>query len=213
MDNLSQNIVKTACSKFFQFGIRSISVDDICADLRISKKTFYRIFPGKEDLIKAVLNYQTEILQEHFDKLQHNKNAIDALVLIIKEVKNHPKESISAFYYDLEKYHPDIFVQYKERRTKFIRETFEANLRQGIAEGYYREDLDIEMGAIFHAVQLSSMKATLEMCPKMSYKRLTEFYIDVLVRLITNEKRLAICSRADKIKKLLTQHYKRTIIL
>lgn len=190
METLSENIVKVACPKFLQFGIRSISVDDICADLRISKKTFYCTFSSKEDLVEAVLNYQMDMVQENFDKLQRNKNAIDALVLIINEVKKHTKDNISAFYYDLEKYYPVIFAYYKEKRTRFIRESFEANLRQGIAEGYYREDVDIEMGSIFHAVQLSSMKSTMEMFPKTSYKRLTEFYIDVLVRLITNEKGL-----------------------
>ncbi len=190
METLSENIVKVACPKFLQFGIRSISVDDICADLRISKKTFYCTFSSKEDLVEAVLNYQMDMVQENFDKLQRNKNAIDALVLIINEVKKHTKDNISAFYYDLEKYYPVIFAYYKEKRTQFIRESFEANLRQGIAEGYYREDVDIEMGSIFHAVQLSSMKVTMEMFPKTSFKRLTGFYIDVLVRLITNEKGL-----------------------
>lgn len=198
MEKLCKDIVTVAYPKFLQFGIRSISVDDICAELRISKKTFYRAFSGKEDLVEAILNYQMEMVQGHFDKLQRNKNAIDALVLIIKEVKNHSKDSISAFYYDLEKYYPVIFAQYKDRRNKFIRESFEVNLRQGIAEGYYRDDVDIEMGSIFHAVQLSNMKATLEMFPKTSYKRLTDFYIDVLVRLITNEKGLQYVQERTK---------------
>ncbi|MBP6284960.1 MAG: TetR/AcrR family transcriptional regulator, partial [Paludibacteraceae bacterium] len=41
MDNIKQEILKTAANTFFKNGIRSVSVDDICDELRISKKTFY----------------------------------------------------------------------------------------------------------------------------------------------------------------------------
>ena len=64
-------------------------------------------------------------------------------------------------------------------------------LRKGIAEGYYREDLDIELSSIFHSVQISSSyENIITHIPKISKKRLTDFYIDMIVRLITNEKGL-----------------------
>lgn len=190
LEKLSNNIVQAAFLKFIQFGIRSISIDDICNELRISKKTLYRIFPKKEDLVEAVLHHHSELIKESFEKLQRNKNAIEALVVIINEVKKHSNDNVSAFYYDLEKYYPVIFAKHQEQKTHWIRSSFDSNLRQGIAEGFYRDDLDIEMGSIFHAVSLNNMKATLDLFPKMSFKRLTEFYVEIIVRLITNEKGL-----------------------
>lgn len=190
MEALSNDIIQAAYLKFIRFGIRSISINDICNELRISKKTFYKVFPGKEDLVEAVLQYKMTLAKDGFEKIQHNKNAIEALVVIIKELKKHSDNNVSAFYYDLEKYYPTIFIKYTEQKTQWIRTSFESNLRQGIAEGYYREDMDIEMGSIFHAVTLNNMKTTLELFPKLSFKRLTEFYIEIIVRLITNEKGL-----------------------
>ncbi len=191
MDDLTQHIIQTAAAKFSQFGIRSVSIDDICNELRISKKTFYRIFPKKEDLIEAVLEYQVSFIKDKFEKLYKGKNAIDSLILIIKEVKKHSDDQFNTFYYDMEKYYPVIFHQHKEKKTEWIRVSFEKNLRQGIAEGYYREDLDIELSSIFHAVQLkNSYKDISDHIPKISLKRLNDFYIDVIVRLITNEKGL-----------------------
>lgn len=173
-----------------QFGIRSISIDDICNDLRISKKTFYQIFPKKEDLVEAVLQYQTSTTGEKFQKLTKNKNAIDVVVLIIREVRSNSHEDLSVFHYDLAKYYPSISNKYQEIKTEAIRASFEENLRQGIAEGYYREDLDIELGAMFHAVLLRNFQNTMELYPKVGHKRILNFYIDVIVRLITNEKGL-----------------------
>lgn len=191
MDEQTLHIIQTAAAKFEQFGIRSVSIDDICNELRISKKTFYQIFPKKEDLVEAVLQFQVSFIIEKFQKLYKGKNAIDSLILIIKEVKKHSGNDYTTFHYDLEKYYPVIFNQYKEMKSEWIRVSFEENLRQGIAEGYYREDLDIELSSIFHAVQLkNSYKDIAAHIPKISMRRINDFYIDVVVRLITNEKGL-----------------------
>ncbi|NLO70278.1 MAG: TetR/AcrR family transcriptional regulator [Porphyromonadaceae bacterium] len=191
MDEQTLNIIRAAATKFEQFGIRSVSIDNICNELRISKKTFYQVFPKKEDLVEAVLEFQVSLALEKFQKLYRGKNAIDALILIIKEVKKHTGNDYQIFFYDLEKYYPTIYNQYKEKKTEWIRVSFEENLRQGIEEGYYREDLDIELSSIFHAVQLkNSYRDIAAHNPKISMRRLNDFYIDVIVRLITNEKGL-----------------------
>ena len=78
-----------------------------------------------------------------------------------------------------------------KHKTDWMKESFMNNLRQGIEEGYYREDLDIELSAIYHVAQLSnSYRDILNHSPKIPVKRITEFYIDMIVRLITNEKGL-----------------------
>ena len=49
------NIIKTAGEMFFRLGIRSVSVDDICRELGMSKKTFYVYFASKDALIEQLL--------------------------------------------------------------------------------------------------------------------------------------------------------------
>ncbi len=81
MDTVAENIIHTSHQKFKNFGIRSISVDDICNELHISKKTFYSRFPQKECLIEAVLDYESQVSTDNFEKTYKNKNAIDALII------------------------------------------------------------------------------------------------------------------------------------
>lgn len=191
MDDLTKRIVELAYTKFLQFGIRRISIDDICNELRISKKTFYRIFPKKEDLVEEALKYRNELAIEKFKKMIRNKNAIDSLVATMKFIKDHIDEECSSFFYDISKYYPSIFVRFQEYQSKRLRESFTSNLKQGIAEGFYREDLDVELISIFYAVQLkNSYKDILTIEPKITKKRLMEFYNDVTIRLITNDKGL-----------------------
>src|SRR6266487_848275 len=51
----SQRIVEVARAHFFSHGFRSVTMDDLAAELGISKKTLYAHFPGKIALLEAVL--------------------------------------------------------------------------------------------------------------------------------------------------------------
>src|SRR5438876_11880615 len=50
-----QRIVDAARGHFFRHGFRSVTLDDLAEELGISKKTLYAYFPGKFDLVEAVL--------------------------------------------------------------------------------------------------------------------------------------------------------------
>src|SRR5437660_9503216 len=50
-----QRIVGAARVHFFSHGFRSVTMDDLAEELGISKKTLYAHFPGKFDLLEAVL--------------------------------------------------------------------------------------------------------------------------------------------------------------
>ncbi len=191
MDNQQESIISTASRLFEQYGIRSISIDNVCTELRISKKTFYTFFPQKEDLVDAVLTQQRTLNLEKYGKIFKNKNAIDSLILIIKEIKKNGEHTSLAMCYDLEKYYPKIHEKYEIIKRDEIRAGFEMNLKQGIEEGYYRSDLDVELISFFHSIQI---KNTFELMSQDSKKytkrRLIDFFIDLMIHLIANEKGL-----------------------
>ena len=191
MEILQENIIQVASRLFEQFGIRSVSIDNVCKELHISKKTFYIHFEQKEDLVDAVLNYQKKSNYEKYEKLFRNKNAIDSLIVIIKEIKKSLESESLSMCYDLEKYYPKVFQKHESLRRNEIRQGFEMNLRQGIAEGYYRDDLDVELISLFHSIQIKNNFELMEQSPKKyTKKRLIEFFIDLMIHLIANEKGL-----------------------
>lgn len=160
MSSLKENITQTASKLFHCSGVRNISIHEVCAELRISKKTFYQHFQQKEDLIGAVIE---ENKQQHFEKFEknlRNKNAIDSLIFIIKELKKNSDCKPHQLWFDIQKYYPKVFEKYELMKIEAIKIGFEHNLIQGIEEGYYRKDLDIELASFFHSVQ---MKTTFEL--------------------------------------------------
>ncbi len=191
METQQELIVSTASRLFEQFGIRSVSIDNVCTELRISKKTFYSYFSQKEDLVEAVLIYQRSIQHEKFAKLFKNKNAIDSLILSIKEIKKSIGHESIAMCYDLEKYYPKVNEKYEQISRQEMRAGFQKFLLQGIEEGYFRQDLDVELIAFFHALQVKKTFDLMSQDPKKySKKRLLDFFIDLMIHLIANEKGL-----------------------
>lgn len=190
-DGLKDSIVQKARQMFEQYGLRSVSIDNVCKELSISKKTFYNFFQQKEDLVNDVIvSIKIENITK-FSKQLKDKNAIDSLIFIIKEIKKSEDCEPPTMWFDFEKYYPKLFAEHEKQKMEFIRNGFEYNLNQGINEGYYRDDLDIELTSFFHPVQL---KTTFEMMHgsdlKFAKRRILDFFIDMLIHLIANEKGL-----------------------
>jgi len=191
MENQYDKIIETAENLFKQYGIRSVSIDNVCEELRISKKTFYNYFAQKEELVDAVLEKTEKEVFNHMRGLLYTNNAIESLIKIIKEMKKAVDCKSEVLYYDMNKYYGHILKKHEDMRKKEVGNWFAMNLQQGIKEGYYRDNIDVELISIFHALQLtttfSAMKDVVMNYPK---KRILDFYIDLIIHLIANEKGL-----------------------
>ena len=47
--------------------------------------------------------------------------------------------------YDMQKYHPSAFQKFKQHKNDFLYNVIKDNLERGIREGYYREDINLEI--------------------------------------------------------------------
>jgi AcrR family transcriptional regulator len=61
-----QRLVEAAIRRFYRDGFRSVGIDQILADVEISKTAFYKHFECKEDLMLAALESQNCWLQNTF---------------------------------------------------------------------------------------------------------------------------------------------------
>jgi AcrR family transcriptional regulator len=61
-----QRLVESAIRRFYRDGFRSVGIDQILADVGISKTAFYKHFQSKEDLMLAALEMQNSWLQDTF---------------------------------------------------------------------------------------------------------------------------------------------------
>jgi AcrR family transcriptional regulator len=58
--SMRERIIEAAAELFYAQGIRAVSADKIIAKVGITKVTFYRHFPGKDDLVVAYLERRAQ---------------------------------------------------------------------------------------------------------------------------------------------------------
>ena len=98
-------IVETAHTLFIERGIKDVKMDDIAAELSISKRTIYELFNDKEQLLREVLRLQYEKMQERGKEVIRNSS--DILEIILKLYNLHfklLKKVNSKFFSELNKY-------------------------------------------------------------------------------------------------------------
>jgi TetR/AcrR family transcriptional regulator, cholesterol catabolism regulator len=147
MYNEKQNqIIVGAFKLFYKYGIRSISMDDICREICMSKKTMYQYFKNKEELVGKVLNEESNKENCRFISIHENyPNPIDALLEVSKLTCQLIAEINPNFFFDLKKYYPEIFKNYVDQTRTHIFNKIRENILRGIEEGLYRSDLSVDL--------------------------------------------------------------------
>ncbi|MEU7875210.1 TetR/AcrR family transcriptional regulator [Dactylosporangium sp. NPDC049140] len=63
-----RRLLTTAIKTFYAEGIHSVGVDRIIAEAKVTRATFYRHFPGKEDLVLAYLQAADQAIRNQVDE-------------------------------------------------------------------------------------------------------------------------------------------------
>ncbi len=136
---------------FYAYGLKNLSMDELSSRLGISKKTLYTFVRNKEELIEKVfLHEESKVLKlkEIVDKEQIN--AIEKLLRISQMVHGEMKRINPMIRFEMEKYYRQTFDKYVENKRKYIFEGMKINIRQGIEEKIYRDDINIDLVATIY---------------------------------------------------------------
>lgn len=121
-------------------------MSEICSYQRISKKTLYKFFKDKNDLVNAVMNSELErtnsVVKEIMSK---GLNAIDESFEISHHVIDNIAELPPQLFFELENYYPEAYKLFEEHQNDCIRISIYENIEKGMKEGLYRQDLNIDI--------------------------------------------------------------------
>ncbi len=133
-------------------------MDDVAKHLGISKKTLYEFFADKEDLVKQVLLWDYDRKLDFFLQIEAKKlNAIEELFEVYQMIKEMFKDYNPSVEYDIRKYYPSLFSQFREIKRKRMFELSIKNLNKGKSEGLYRSDLDTSILARLHVFRVENI--------------------------------------------------------
>jgi TetR/AcrR family transcriptional regulator, cholesterol catabolism regulator len=192
MDEKLKAILKECSHLFIKYGIRSLSMDDLCREMGISKKTLYQYVENKVDLITKTLDFVVQDAVwavEESNKL--GENAIDQLLNVSRKVCIEMQHFNPSITFDMQKYYPEIYRKFNHSKKEIIYNQIVENMRRGIDEGFYRNDLPVELVARLYVQKLEHINdPEFLQSEDFSFSNMFQVMFDNHIRGISNPKGL-----------------------
>lgn len=136
-------ILKTAADKIQTYGLKKFTMDEIAAELKVSKKTIYKYFKSKDEIIHE---YFREIIETDkkstLESLKKDSTFVEKLNSIIYayhkfRLPSHVLDEAYKFYYD----EWEKVQELRDFKLKLI----ESTVQEGVEQGVVKSDIQLHM--------------------------------------------------------------------
>lgn len=136
-------ILELAKDRFFRNGFNKVTLDELSGELGISKKTMYKFFPSKEELVKTVVwlvlhHIEKEVKRITSDDKPFVHRLADLILFIGKTVGRFSK----TFQQDMKRFAPVIWAEVDAFRRERILSKVTEMIRQAKTERVFRDDIN-----------------------------------------------------------------------
>jgi AcrR family transcriptional regulator len=178
-------IVDAARAHFFSHGFRSVTMDDLAEELGISKKTLYAYFPGKFDLLEAVLADKLRSVEATLKEVTHAHP--DDFPATLRELLTGTQRELDEikppFVRDMRQKAPDIFKIVERRRAALIQRYMGKFFVDGQRLGMVRKDVPAKLIieillAMVQSIMNPPRMEELGMMPKEGYTGILKIVLE-----------------------------------
>ncbi len=203
--NMKERIQQKAEELFRHYGIRSVTMDEIAAQLGISKKTIYQFYSDKDALVQDIFKSITDQNKEKCKIARtSSENAIHERYLAGNVAQEIFSNLNPAVLFDLNRFHPTVFADFEKFKKNVLFRLIRDNIIRGIKEGLFRKDVDVDIvtwmqlelvSAVFRHEEVISGKTS----PAHYDKEVKDFFLHGLC----TEKGLGLISKYKQRQKKL----------
>lgn len=176
-----KQLVTTSQDLFMRFGIRRVSVEEICSEANVSKMTFYKYFKNKIELIKYLLNQIfSEQMTEYRKIITQRISFPEKVKQIIRLKHEQTKMTSQEFFYDLWKNpNPEIVELLEKLKEESLNEVLN-DFKAAKENGDIRQNLKPEFILYFlnHMIEMAKDQNLLSLynSPNELAMELTNFF-------------------------------------
>ncbi len=183
-----QRIVAGARRHFLAQGFRAVTMDDLAAELGMSKKTLYVHFPGKLALLEAVFDDKFREVERELGDVAgaYASDFPRALQQMLACIRKQMEEVQPPFLRDVRRGAPELFRQVEVRRRGLIQHHFGRLLAEGRRAGIIRKDVpprlivEILLGAV-EAIMNPPKLSELDVTPKAGFSSILAVVLEGIV--------------------------------
>ncbi len=154
-----QRILAAAGNLFFNRGFAKVTVDEIAAELGISKKTLYQHFASKDELLHSVVRGMITDVAAEVEVIINEDRAdcIDQLIGLMRLMTARVSRISKQFADDMQKHAPELWREVEQFRYKKVMANFGRLVRKGQAAGAIRRDVDPELLTVIFAATIQGV--------------------------------------------------------
>ena len=200
--DLGKSIVVTSTELFLTLGFKSVTMDDIAEEMKISKKTIYTFFANKEALVQSVVFSMYSYITTNLTQIREKaNNPISELYEVKMFIMHQLKGEKTSPQHQLRKYYPNIHNELQKKQFDFMTKSVKKSLTKGLEMKLFRPSIDIDFISRMYFNGMVGIK-NVDMFPteKYSPEQLMENYLDYHLRAIVTEVGMKLLSSYIKTK-------------
>lgn len=140
-------IMSAARALFLERGFLRTTSDDIAAELGMSKATLYRMFRSKEDILRAVVRETMAEILTGVESLigDGSRGFVEKMAALFTHLARAMAQFGPNLVRDIQRAAPDVWKEISDFRRDKIVKNFGVILGSGRREGYFRDDVDLDL--------------------------------------------------------------------
>ncbi|WP_075352002.1 TetR/AcrR family transcriptional regulator [Algoriphagus marinus] len=154
-----RSILESAYSLFLEKGYRHTTMDDIALSLSMSKKTLYKYYPGKLELLSASFEILKTKMTAKVEAILENKYIPFPLKLksTLTVIATHLAPINPELFEDLREYAPEVWEELRVyiNESAYIR--FQKLIKQGVDQGLVNPRINVSLMVMLYAAAVQSL--------------------------------------------------------
>ncbi len=140
-----KQLIHTAKDLFFKYGIKRVTVEEICREANVSKMTFYKHFRNKNELVKTWITEMTDEAMERYRALMDSDLPFREKVRETIHMKLEGTDGMSqAFFSDYIPHADPAFLDFLHQRMHEMMGLIIQDYARAQKKGEIRQDVKIE---------------------------------------------------------------------
>ncbi len=141
------DLLECSILNFTQFGSKRFTLDELASSLGISKKTIYKYFDNKEDLVSQSLSYLLDKYRADIEGIVKDttEDPLVKIILIYKKGFDYLKHFKPSFLFGIKKYYPKADKVFNDFSSQMVHGTILSLLTEAKEKGYLQEKVQIKL--------------------------------------------------------------------
>ncbi|MBS4012659.1 MAG: TetR/AcrR family transcriptional regulator [Bacteroidetes bacterium] len=148
-NTISSRILNSASVMFFKYGYSKSTADEIAREAGVSKRTMYKYYPGKSNILEHLIDMKISILHQQmqdilnsdFDFPEKLKKSVSTVTATLQEINRD-------FLDDIRKSVPEIWQKISDYKKELVEKYYTKILFEGKKSGHFKENINIGVAVL-----------------------------------------------------------------